>query len=373
MHELRIAENLIRLRHKRKITQEELADYIGVTKGSVSKWEKNISKPDLQTIPVLATFFGVTIDELLGYLPQLSKDEIQKLYLDYSNSFAVSDFDKTVEDIRTTVKHYYSCYPLVFQMCVLLLNHYLLAKTQKLQTELLHYMKDLCDHIIAHCADLNLCKDTLILKALILMGGGQYKEALQILEADSDPRTLSRESDSVLVSAYLMNGDREKACDFAQITMYLNLFSLVELSAKYLTVAASDQNAFDMTVERVESLIDSYQLVKLNANAVSVFEYQAALGYLQFDDPDAALTHTRKYLDGIRTLLSDEEYRLHGDRYFNRIDHWIEQLANGSVSPRARKTFVKDIAASLSHPLFEKLKDDNTFRRLQNQLKEMIE
>ncbi|MBO1704393.1 helix-turn-helix domain-containing protein, partial [Eubacterium callanderi] len=51
MHELRIAENLIRLRHERKITQEELADYIGVTKGSVSKWEKNISKPDLQTIP----------------------------------------------------------------------------------------------------------------------------------------------------------------------------------------------------------------------------------------------------------------------------------------------------------------------------------
>ena len=137
MHELRIAENLIRLRHERKITQEELADYIGVTKGSVSKWEKNISKPDLQTIPVLATFFGVTIDELLGYLPQLSKDQIQKLYLDYSNSFAVSDFD-------------YSCYPLVFQMCVLLLNHYLLAKTQKLQTELLHYMSDLCDHIIAH-------------------------------------------------------------------------------------------------------------------------------------------------------------------------------------------------------------------------------
>lgn len=48
-------------------------------------------------------------------------------------------------------------------------------------------------------------------------------------------------------------------------------------------------------------------------------------------------------------------------------------VTKGSVSPRARKTFVKDIAASLSHPLFEKLKDDNTFRRLQNQLKEMIE
>ena len=120
MHELRIAENLIRLRHERKITQEELADYIGVTKGSVSKWEKNISKPDLQTIPVLATFFGVTIDELLGYLAS-AFPRMRSRSCIWTIQFLcrIRIFDKTVEDIRTTVKHYYSCYPLVFQMCVL--------------------------------------------------------------------------------------------------------------------------------------------------------------------------------------------------------------------------------------------------------------
>lgn len=39
MQSLRIGENIVRLRHKKKITQEQLATFIGVTKASVSKWE----------------------------------------------------------------------------------------------------------------------------------------------------------------------------------------------------------------------------------------------------------------------------------------------------------------------------------------------
>ena len=50
MDELRLPNNIIRLRHERKITQEELADFLGVTKASVSKWENAQSTPDL---PVL--------------------------------------------------------------------------------------------------------------------------------------------------------------------------------------------------------------------------------------------------------------------------------------------------------------------------------
>ena len=88
MYQLQIAENLIRLRREKNITQEALADHIGVTKGSVSKWEKNISKPDIGTLPLLATFFDVSIDELLGYAPQLSDDQIQKLYRQFSNDFS---------------------------------------------------------------------------------------------------------------------------------------------------------------------------------------------------------------------------------------------------------------------------------------------
>ena len=58
----RIAE----LRRKKNMTQEELAAELGVTAQAVSKWENDLSCPDITLLPQLARLFGVTIDELLG-------------------------------------------------------------------------------------------------------------------------------------------------------------------------------------------------------------------------------------------------------------------------------------------------------------------
>ena len=79
MDVLNLSENIIRLRHARKLTQEELADFIGVTKASVSKWENAQSMPDILLLPQLAAFFGVTIDELMGYEAQLSSEQIRQI------------------------------------------------------------------------------------------------------------------------------------------------------------------------------------------------------------------------------------------------------------------------------------------------------
>ena len=67
MNILNFSENIIKLRHKKGITQEELADFVGVTKASVSKWETKQSLPDIMLLPRLAAYFDVTVDELLGY------------------------------------------------------------------------------------------------------------------------------------------------------------------------------------------------------------------------------------------------------------------------------------------------------------------
>lgn len=74
MYQLKIAENIVRLRHEKKITQERLAEFLGVTKASVSKWETGQSMPDILMLPQLATYFDVKVDELMGYVPQLSKE-----------------------------------------------------------------------------------------------------------------------------------------------------------------------------------------------------------------------------------------------------------------------------------------------------------
>jgi transcriptional regulator with XRE-family HTH domain len=61
-----IAENLKRLRITREVTQEALAEYVGVSAQSVSKWERGENFPDIALVPFIATFFDVTTDELLG-------------------------------------------------------------------------------------------------------------------------------------------------------------------------------------------------------------------------------------------------------------------------------------------------------------------
>ena len=79
MNEWGLSDNITRLRHEKKLTQEELADFCGVTKASVSKWEKGIITPDLLLLPRLAAYFDVTVDELIGYQPQLSTEQIRRL------------------------------------------------------------------------------------------------------------------------------------------------------------------------------------------------------------------------------------------------------------------------------------------------------
>lgn len=63
---LMIGENLRRLRVERDMTQEELANVLGVSYQSVSRWENGTCYPDVELLPAIAGFFGVTTDKLMG-------------------------------------------------------------------------------------------------------------------------------------------------------------------------------------------------------------------------------------------------------------------------------------------------------------------
>ena len=68
--QLDLGNNIRQLRRRDKKTQEALADALGVTSQAVSRWESGGSYPDMNLIPSIANFFGVSIDELFGYKGQ---------------------------------------------------------------------------------------------------------------------------------------------------------------------------------------------------------------------------------------------------------------------------------------------------------------
>ena len=60
-------DNLIQLRKMKKMTQEAIAEKLGVTRQAVSKWEAGETVPDLDKCRLLADLFGVSLDDLANY------------------------------------------------------------------------------------------------------------------------------------------------------------------------------------------------------------------------------------------------------------------------------------------------------------------
>ncbi len=70
---IRLGEKIKELRLRDQRTQDALASALGVTAQAVSRWEKGICCPDVEMIPSIANYFGVSIDELFGYDNERSK------------------------------------------------------------------------------------------------------------------------------------------------------------------------------------------------------------------------------------------------------------------------------------------------------------
>lgn len=64
---MKLGEKIKTLRKQKNISQEVLAQYLGVTFQAVSKWENGTTMPDVATIPAIASFFGVSTDELFDF------------------------------------------------------------------------------------------------------------------------------------------------------------------------------------------------------------------------------------------------------------------------------------------------------------------
>lgn len=75
--ELRISENLKELRKERGNTQEELAKHLCISVQAVSKWERGDGFPDITLLPYIASYYNVTVDDILGCSCLRKQEEIQ--------------------------------------------------------------------------------------------------------------------------------------------------------------------------------------------------------------------------------------------------------------------------------------------------------
>jgi len=369
---LQLAENIVQLRHKYKITQEDLAKFLGVTKASISKWENGQSYPDIVHLPKLASYFDISIDQLFGYQPQMTKEKIKECYQELAWDFANRPFEDVMIKTKALVKEYYSCYPLLTQIIILWLNHYSLAEGEARQKEILESILELNERIINESGSTVLAGDAVIMKAMVQMQLKETQAAITTLEEILDPRRLTRQSDGLLIQAYLMNNEMEKAEKTAQISILLSLLGLLSNGSLYFSMKQSEPELAETILKRLEAVMEIFEADRLHPNvSISVY-YQAILFYITQNKEKEALEEFKKFSNCCIFMIS-QGIRLHGDQFFTKLDEWFDSLELGSAPVRNEKLIIADLLKILENPALNMISKYDEYQYLKKYLEKDVE
>ena len=178
---IKISENIKRLRKTKKITQEELAEIFNVTPAAVSKWENNETYPDITLLFPLSHFFGVSIDELMGYDYMLIEEEIKKAKEEIHNAWYVNNDWNKAKELTVTAR---SAYPNDYEIMI----NYLFFTTGGVADNdpkmLIQNEKEIikiCDLILEGCDIENYRLEAINYKAKVLYAKGDEQGALELL------------------------------------------------------------------------------------------------------------------------------------------------------------------------------------------------
>lgn len=103
---LYIGDTIKYLRKEKDITQEELADILGVSYQSVSRWETGICYPDMELLPVISEFFGVTVDKLLGVDKAIERETVSEYLLRFQEAISQGKIYECISVAREGVSEY---------------------------------------------------------------------------------------------------------------------------------------------------------------------------------------------------------------------------------------------------------------------------
>ena len=102
---MKLGEKIKTLRKQKNISQEVLAQYLGVTFQAVSKWENGTTMPDVATIPAIASFFGVSTDELVDFNLYETQKQVEAI-VDEHSRYWDTDKSRAEQIIRDGLKKY---------------------------------------------------------------------------------------------------------------------------------------------------------------------------------------------------------------------------------------------------------------------------
>ena len=271
-----IGANIKHLRAEKGVTQEQLAEAMGVSCAAVSKWERNETYPDITLLQPLAFFFDKTLDELIGYDKERIEKEIDNIIAKYCRE-AQNDLERA----RQTIEDAYRIYPNDYRI----MYYYMWSRgvydaEPNLDTVLMYKdeFSQICDKIIGGCTDGRLRLGAWKMKGILLHAEGKTNEALKIHSEKCGSWWNSFEQ----MNEQLFKKDRPEFLYWARRNMY----ELAEFAADKLVKSYffNFEISYETMIAKVESLGDElYQLGYAQKEAYLIIQSQSIYRRLHND------------------------------------------------------------------------------------------
>lgn len=176
---MNIGTNIYTLRKEKKITQAQLAEKLGVSEQAISKWENNLCAPDVSLFPIIADYFGVSIDRLFGYHMNSYADEVQAIMKAADDSM---DTYKEIEILTKGLEKYPNSPDLKITLAFSLSMVNRISEKESEQNWAISKAIKLCTEVVDTCGDINCVDKALNMLTRIYGETGEYAKAHETVQ-----------------------------------------------------------------------------------------------------------------------------------------------------------------------------------------------
>lgn len=117
---MQIGHVIRKYRKIKNMTQEEMANRLGVTAPAVNKWEKGNSYPDITLLAPLARLLGITVDDLLSFQEELTAEEINDIVYEVDERLKENSYEEAFQWAKEKLEQYPNCESLILSVAVVL-------------------------------------------------------------------------------------------------------------------------------------------------------------------------------------------------------------------------------------------------------------
>jgi transcriptional regulator with XRE-family HTH domain len=248
-----IGTTIKRLRRERSITQEQLAEYLGISTGAVSQWECDRTAPDITQLPLLANIFDVSADELLEIGGKKKEEVIQAFLRKYDELSYKGDLISKFDLTKQTYAKYPNDYRVIEKYILELfgdpncLNEPLGEEVHKDE------LFKLCENLLEHCTTQKIRYTAMDVLAVLYVNDGNISKAKEIYEQfpDSIYDTVSE-----LYEQMYCRCDGEKHIEFIKKNLRYTTEHLINKIRNFGTFAAATAEDKIRAYKKCISLIE---------------------------------------------------------------------------------------------------------------------